>query len=187
MKPARQKTPEEKFNWIQTKHGQLFQGLMQEAVRLAEGQNWIERRAERLVDVVDKAAEKVAPSTICKRGCSHCCYQAVRLSQWEAERIGKAIGREPAAADNRGAPIGEASEHYAGTPCPMLKDGECSVYDVRPIACRSYFSLENDASLCDTINNPRAIVAYFNFGPLTAANVMLFRNQPHADIREYFP
>lgn len=31
-------------------------------------------------------------------------------------------------------------------PCPLLIDGECSVYDVRPIACRTVFS--PDANCC---------------------------------------
>ena len=27
------------------------------------------------------------------------------------------------------------------TPCPLLQEGHCSVYDVRPLACRSFFSI----------------------------------------------
>jgi hypothetical protein len=35
----------------------------------------------------------------------------------------------------------------AGVPCPLLEDGACSVYEVRPLICRGWSSL--DASACE--------------------------------------
>ena len=71
-------------------------------------------------------------------------------------------------------------------PCPLLKDGQCSVYDVRPLACSSHYVV-SPVEHCDlpvgqevaTLNNMELQVRAFHFNaelfssilgqPLTAA------------------
>ena len=95
----------------------------------------------------------------CKPGCAWCCQQLVVLTcradgeaiidrcqqTMEAEAFVqfKTKLREQAAA------IAKLSYEQAEAkrwPCPLLKDHQCSVYDIRPIACRSVVS--SDSSCC---------------------------------------
>lgn len=89
----------------------------------------------------------------CARGCDSCCHQLVIITNWDD---GVAILR---AARERmddeefeafEAKLREQARQIAALPheqaeskhwtCPLLKDRQCLVYDVRPVACRSVFS-----------------------------------------------
>lgn len=37
---------------------------------------------------------------------------------------------------------------FTGKPCPFLADVRCSVYEARPLVCRTYHSLRTSAALC---------------------------------------
>jgi len=45
--------------------------------------------------------------------------------------------------------------------CPFLKNGRCSIYDRRPMACRTHFSTE-DPSHCSPDYTDKAEVAFIN-------------------------
>lgn len=95
----------------------------------------------------------------CDRGCAWCCHQLIvltnhadgqailhaaraRMSDEEFSAFTVTVRRQ---AEQIGAlPYEEAETKQ--WPCPLLVDNQCSVYDVRPIACRSVFS--NDATCC---------------------------------------
>ncbi len=138
--------------------------------------------------IVDAIGENCA----CINKCSHCCYQAVFISKAEATEIAKFTGREMA---DVGVPliesiglIEESREKYTTKPCPFLKDGSCSIYEVRPIACRVNINLSKQSSLCDTVNHPKASVPYaaidgFHDNILMALGLM----HPAEDIRGWFP
>lgn len=100
-------------------------------------------------------ARLIADVTIaCRRGCSHCCHSWVDASPPEVLFAVKSIG-----AERRGA-VREAVERMCGetggkgfearaamvTPCPLLEDDACTVYESRPIVCRSAVSA--DAQAC---------------------------------------
>jgi hypothetical protein len=89
----------------------------------------------------------------CGSGCSFCCHQNVDVTIPEAILVALRLGDE---ADPRRAATLEAAEQFkdlgdeeriaTGCPCPMLVDNRCSVYEARPIACRSCTS--PDAAGC---------------------------------------
>ena len=80
----------------------------------------------------------------CRRGCNHCCYGLVKVGMAEARLIadsddidwGRVRERAKAVKDKTVQDV-----HKLGSPCPLLVDGVCSVYEVRPIRCRSYWSV----------------------------------------------
>ena len=80
----------------------------------------------------------------CTKGCDLCCRSLPHLptiTRAEWERL------VPALTDVQKArllePVGPAP-----VTCPLLENGVCSVYDVRPISCRTYgFYAERDAGL----------------------------------------
>lgn len=80
----------------------------------------------------------------CRRGCTFCCHVSVSVTPFEAIRIAAAMRR--GAIPDRSAAVtgGEAGSR---TPCPLLVDGACSAYAIRPFACRALFS--SSAQLCE--------------------------------------
>ena len=99
-------------------------------------------------------AEFVASADVqCRAGCSFCCHQNVDVTIPEAILVALQLGDE---ADPRRARAVAAAESLSklddeariatGTPCPLLVDHRCSVYNVRPITCRSVTS--PDAARC---------------------------------------
>ena len=137
--------------------------------------------------LVDEFARVVEPLAACRRGCAHCCHIRVEMTQLEAERLGSAIGRAPKTRQ-RYMPAEEGAFGY-DTPCPFLIEGECSVYEHRPFACRKHHSLDVDALL------PARPAAEFAASvPRVSPNMALLAyaaaitpSMGMADIRDWFP
>ncbi len=90
----------------------------------------------------------------CSAGCSMCCHNLILLTAPEVFAIaGEIAGREDAQASMtavaRGALAGKGLDSDARLErrlaCPMLASDLCSIYGVRPIACRGFFSLSLEA------------------------------------------
>lgn len=94
----------------------------------------------------------------CKKGCEYCCHQPVfaniqevllvvqyiksNFSTKEIEEITqKAKAKKEISASGKAKDLIKFSHA-----CPLLKDGACSVYSVRPMACRIYMS--SDVKSC---------------------------------------
>jgi Fe-S-cluster containining protein len=91
----------------------------------------------------------------CKRGCHHCCYNLVKatlaegaaiavhlVERGEFEKYRPQLEKTAKLADSFVDAEGEdGSFRYLATktPCAFLKDGECSIYDLRPMSCRTYY------------------------------------------------
>lgn len=101
----------------------------------------------------------------CRSGCAHCCYQAVTVSAPEVFAIHEhllatrspdefdAIIQRLRETDDRTRNKSAAERLSPELPCPFLEQGSCSIYDVRPLACRGKNSL--DAALCErTLRDP---------------------------------
>lgn len=101
----------------------------------------------------------------CKMGCSWCCYQAVFALTHEMLLIvnyirknfdQKRINEILAKAKKKSALTKELSKEELlrfKHPCPLLKNGVCTIYPVRPLACRIYLS--SDVETCKArYNNP---------------------------------
>jgi Fe-S-cluster containining protein len=104
-------------------------------------------------DIPDKVRREIS----CKKGCSFCCHINVDVTEVEVKLIQKyaeerkmEINYEAAADPNRSA-------------CPFLSvNGKCSVYKVRPLACRKYFVI-SDPKLCDSKKyGPKIVTTYVN-------------------------
>lgn len=71
---------------------------------------------QRLQAIYDKV-----PAVACKQLCQDSCGP-IMMTNYEWKRVCAVVGHKP-----KGKPSLE---------CPLLKDGECSVYAVRPLICR---------------------------------------------------
>lgn len=148
-----------------------------------------------LYALADAAASLVAPYTPCRNGCAHCCYQAVPISGAEAFQISAFSGRPISALPYKAAlhdpmdtvtRIRANAQRYARIPCPFLgPDHECTVYDARPLACRTHHSIADDAEACDVFEG-RADVPAFDLRFLDEGAVPVLAEEVFADIREWF-
>jgi len=113
----------------------------------------------------------------CEKGCSWCCYQPVYMTTQEAILIYEFIHQ--AFDDNQRAKIlSNAQSKYKLTKgleeekkqkikfaCPFLSEGSCSIYSVRPMACRIYLS--SDKNSCkrkyDSPGDTKSFPALYDF------------------------
>jgi Fe-S-cluster containining protein len=94
-------------------------------------------------------------SIACAKGCHFCCHVNVMVSIPEAFLIASGIRFEERtelenavkATAAKIAGLTPRARHATATPCPLLEDdGACGIHELRPNACRAYFS--PDADLC---------------------------------------
>jgi len=160
---------------------------------LASPQN-VARKIAALWDLADKAGAHIAPYAACKKGCSHCCHIAVSVSRAEAQTIGQRIGRKPREVAARGTQKGAFDDvpWGYGSPCTFLKNGQCSIYEHRPMACRLHFNMDRDALLC-MLDPPRTSpVPFYDARQWEVAVIYAGGGRDResvglADIREFFP
>lgn len=97
-----------------------------------------------------EATGTVMQGVSCKKGCCHCCYINVDISQAEAIILLPHVKPEQKEILRRQANARNFNQlPYQDRKCIFLKKGECSVYADRPLACRKYFVV-NDPEKCDT-------------------------------------
>ena len=145
-------------------------------------------RYNKLVKLVDAASVEILPFTACRKGCSHCCNIAVLMSDVEAQRIGEHIGRKPVKTGAFPADVKALQKQYFGVPCTFLKGGRCSIYEVRPLACRLHFNMADEPLMCSTAIEPKnSLVPMLNLHGVDKALFMMTLGSKHADIRDFFP
>lgn len=145
-----------------------------------------------LYDAIDPLMQGIKQASVCRKGCNHCCHIAVAINQAEADLIGRATGLKPATPANRKL---EGRTDFANAiplgysdPCPFLKHGECSIYDARPLACRTHYSLDTTPDVC-RLDASRPVLLYKTLD-IDMMGVWA-AGGPYkvtiADIREFFP
>jgi len=105
-------------------------------------------------------SENPLPHSIaCRAGCNFCCYNQVEVTPPEALLIGHYVAQNfsPEEQDGLMNRVVRALNFNSGKtkqqiarlrhklPCPLLEDGRCSVYGVRPLVCRAMHAFEAGA------------------------------------------
>lgn len=94
----------------------------------------------------------------CRKGCHFCCRMNVMLTEAEASLIGRHCQEQNIPIPKRYLEEQlkydwqEVSRSEVGW-CTFLKQGECSIYAVRPLACRKYL-VSSLPERCDILKNP---------------------------------
>jgi Fe-S-cluster containining protein len=122
---------------------------------------------EKIYEIYNNFARNL--DVACKKGCDSCCTGNVTLTTLEGYRIVKSLiadgktylfdsirkglnkGRfQPDITINRLAELSIAGKdapdennHFSQEECPVLKDGLCPIYSVRPFGCRCFVSKHN--------------------------------------------
>lgn len=120
-----------------------------------------------LVQALSGEAERQNISIDCKKGCSWCCNQPIfatgheMLFAWEfmklnfkQDEINATVQRAFDNYQKRGR-LGEKELMASKMPCPLLKNGACTIYPARPLTCRIYLSM-SEPSCHSFYSNPKA-------------------------------
>lgn len=114
------------------------------------------------------AANPPRQEVACRMGCAHCCHLYVsatapellaiagHVASWPEERRTALAGRL-AHASQVTSGLSPAERVRLGHPCPMLEDGLCGIYPVRPLGCRAYASF--DVGACERSTRERDAAA----------------------------
>jgi Fe-S-cluster containining protein len=111
-------------------------------------------------------AEKIPPPA-CGVNCTFCCSIRVSMTPAEADLLAAYFTETLDAAGLAGlkARVSEAAAKRAAgvarVPCPLLSDGACSAYPVRPFACRAWHSYSRDDCEADE-RDPRGVAITYN-------------------------
>lgn len=124
----------------------------------------------------DNAPEENKKGIQCKTGCTHCCFIDVDISEDEAAIILNYCNENGIAIDKeyleKQAAVGR-KKYSEISRCVFLKDNLCSIYPVRPIACRKHW-VKTDPSLCDFSNNiAHRVSGYFDINTEILASAVL--------------
>lgn len=147
----------------------------------------------------DEAARELLPVTACRKRCSHCCYTAVIVPKPEAEliaaRTGHKLGKptvqrggDPSKRTVPGRGFDDIPFGY-DNPCVFLKQGRCSIYAHRPLACRTQFNFDVDELLCKVTCAPEAHPVPYWGGSRAAGRALAEvcgMHEQACDIREWF-
>jgi Fe-S-cluster containining protein len=110
--------------------------------------------ADQLVYLFESAQSLPKP-IVCRAGCYFCCFTQVELTPPEALLLGHYVedhfspeekqGLRERVAKNLKLKAGKNKMEIASMrqelPCPLLREGRCSVYPARPLLCRAMHSL----------------------------------------------
>jgi len=143
-----------------------------------------------VLNTADKIFDHASKFAACARGCGHCCYVSVPITEFEAHYIGDKLGLKPnEVKQNKRSDLKVFGSH---TPCPFLHNGECSIYEVRPLTCRMHMNFDVDNYWClhENWQKPEAEIPRPTIEPLEHAYHQLLsqtKQQIVADIRDFFP
>ena len=125
---------------------------------------WLHRELDS-VNSQRRDIEKLDESDVsCKKGCSHCCHYSVGVTNDEADLLQDKLRSMIRGGLMDKKAVMEKLEYQAPldykeynkisreeSACVFLKDGACSVYDERPMACRN-FLVVSDPKGCIPVN-----------------------------------
>jgi uncharacterized protein len=101
-------------------------------------------KVKKIYKFIDKHNDEIfKKDTVCAKGCAHCCYINIDVTEVEASYIAEYTKRELNGNINNSV-YADISKH-GHAPCPFLdiNNGECTIYDVRPSVCRMYHVFES--------------------------------------------
>ncbi|NVB77716.1 MAG: hypothetical protein HOV81_04915 [Kofleriaceae bacterium] len=151
----------------------------------AEVAAFVHDQVEQGVDARTAAIAKSGTTLACTRGCTGCCEEPIMVFRPEAARVARwlalpenaeiraaFVAAYPAWKERIGDTVAKLSEQYAsdaknyvahhveawrkGVLCAFNRDGDCTVYPVRPTVCRTGHALETNEHCSGASETPAA-------------------------------
>lgn len=125
------------------------ESMEREMARIANQNASTKSKRRKVIAIANRITSALEPYVACKPGCSSCCHMNTIIYEHEAIRLAEVSGRKMTRVGFRTRDI-VVSEGYKfnGRPCPFLVNAQCSVYEDRPLVCRTHHSLRDDAEQC---------------------------------------
>lgn len=141
---------EQKLMAVLATHPWMVHKRISEDVARIAGENASAKSKRRkVIAIVNRMTAALAPHVACKPGCSQCCHMNTMIYEHEAIRLAEVTGRKMARLPFRPLDVVHAEGmKFNGKPCPFLIGDRCSVYEDRPLVCRSHHSLRESADQC---------------------------------------
>ncbi|EAN9728883.1 YkgJ family cysteine cluster protein [Salmonella enterica] len=142
-------------------------------------------RTYNLLMAADEIAEEmnVKNHAVCQKGCAYCCKIPVEITLIEA----RLISRETGKTINDYATIEKLK--VGNSYCPFLdkNNARCTIYSVRPLACRSFYSVDH-YKYCKNADVDHLIITMDSSSKWIEIQKTLLElsYQKMADIREWF-
>jgi hypothetical protein len=123
-----------------------------------------------------EAASPLPQPLACQPGCDFCCYNQVELTAPEALRLGSFLAAsfspenlqlllkrvERSLARRAGQTKIQLAAIRAELPCPLLLEGQCLAYEVRPLMCRAMHSLGAGACRQEFAHPELTVVKFYS-------------------------
>lgn len=130
---------------------------MPQEAKLFEAIETMYRAVDDLIDSLLSMGQRQGVTVDCRKGCSWCCHQPVFANSYELRYLARyirgsfneqeqekvhllALGKNEKTTE-----LTEKEILNYKQPCPLLKDGACTAYPARPLACRIYLSMKVDS------------------------------------------
>lgn len=138
------------------------------------------------LDTVAEQAHATGPQPACQAGCAHCCHLRVEATEPEVFRIAQHLRALPAAA--RADATHALQRHVSSAAlnptnparqaCSFLVDERCSIYPVRPAACRKAHSLSAPHCAEQSPTIPQNLRLLVDAEALMAGTALAYRDLP---------
>lgn len=137
------------------------------------------------LDTVAEQARATGPQPACQAGCAHCCHLRVEATEPEVFHIAKHLRAQPAEA--LADALSALHRHVttaalnptnpARQACSFLVDERCSIYPVRPAACRKAHSLSAPHCAEQSATIPQNLRLLIDAEALMAGTALAYRDQ----------
>lgn len=172
------------------KHVQGIESAMRRALKVTDSPAPPLQRLIKVRQLQTEVEKVVQEASACRQGCNWCCHQAVTITSLEAAEIAKHTGIPAVSLKTDFSQTREGMvEKYRKVACPFLKDGICSIYEVRPSPCRTHYNLSGFPDLCDLFTYPEQEVPNFDWRIFWDMHQYLAVQAgcEFGDLREFFP
>lgn len=153
----------------------------------------VKSRRRKVITIANRVKTALEPYVACKAGCTHCCHMNTMIYEHEAVRLAEVTGRKMVRLPYR--PLDQVAlegTRFNGRPCTFLVENKCSVYEDRPLVCRTHHSLREDVSHCSMKSDfnhirPPMYDPDILEVPYMALSASYNRAEPWGNIAEFFP
>ncbi|MGV8094607.1 MAG: YkgJ family cysteine cluster protein [Mangrovibacterium sp.] len=165
--------------------GEQVSGKIQHEESLFEAVKMMYHSIDQLIESLLAMGKRQGVTVDCRKGCSWCCHQPVFANSYELKYFAAYIRNNftrqeqeeiyqlASEKNNKVRLLNEKEVLNYKHPCPLLKDGACTAYAARPLACRIYLSMKVDScyQFYRYPNNTDSYPALLEF-PLRAGRMM---------------
>ena len=129
--------------------------------------------------LIKESVDAVGSELSCKKGCAHCCYVNVDISEDEAALILYAIKEKGIQLDIQKLEHQARAERwnqiaYKDRRCPLLgADNQCMIYEHRPMSCRKYY-VRTPPEMCNSQKYPAGDVGVLSINLAEAMASAIF-------------